>query len=155
VLGSTRQLGQVVRNLLDNASRHANGLVRVAVLTTGAEVRLTVDDDGPGIEPDDRDRVFDRFTRLDAGRARDAGGSGLGLALVKRIVEAHGGHVRVTDVDGATGGARFEVRLPAYERVPLPEASGTDRGAAGDDAGEGEANPGYQGIETPPFGRSI
>jgi signal transduction histidine kinase len=123
--------------------------VRVAVLTTGAEVRMTVDDDGPGIEADDRERVFDRFTRLDAGRARDAGGSGLGLALVKRIVEAHGGHVRVTDVDGATTGARFEVRLPAYERVPPPpaEPSPVD--------GDVDSSPDYQGIETPPFGRSI
>jgi signal transduction histidine kinase len=161
VLGTTRQLGQVVRNLLDNASRHANGLVRVAVLTTGAEVRMTVDDDGPGIEPDDRERVFDRFTRLDAGRARDAGGSGLGLALVKRIVEAHGGHVRATDVDGAPTGARFEVRLPAYERLPppAPEPANTDEDASGrDDAGTvGDVGSGadYQGIETPPFGRSI
>jgi hypothetical protein len=122
---------------------------------------MTVDDDGPGIEPDDRERVFDRFTRLDAGRARDAGGSGLGLALVKRIVEAHGGHVRATDVDGAPTGARFEVRLPAYERLPppAPEPANTDEDASGqDDAGTvGDVGSGadYQGIETPPFGRSI
>ena len=73
---------------------------------------LTVEDDGPGIAPEDRARVFDRFTRLDAARARDAGGSGLGLALVKRIVSIHGGTVQVADTNGQ-GGARFEVRLPS------------------------------------------
>ena len=74
-------------------------------------VELTVDDDGPGIDPDDRDRVFERFTRLDDGRARDAGGLGIGLAIVKAIVEQHGGTVTIDDAP--IGGARFIVRLPA------------------------------------------
>ena len=111
VEGSGRQLTQVVRNLLDNAARHASGRVAVSVATVGEEVVLSVEDDGPGIAPEDRARVFDRFTRLDAARARDAGGSGLGLALVKRIVSIHGGTVQVADTNGQ-GGARFEVRLP-------------------------------------------
>jgi signal transduction histidine kinase len=72
---------------------------------------LSVDDDGPGVAPADRSRIFDRFTRLDDGRARDAGGSGLGLAIVREIVAAHGGTVRVEDAP--SGGARFEVHLPA------------------------------------------
>ena len=110
--GSSRQLTQVVRNLLDNAARHANGRVAVGVATVGSEVVLSVEDDGPGIAPEDRTRVFDRFTRLDAGRARDVGGSGLGLALVKRIVSIHGGTVQVAETNGQ-GGARFEVRLPS------------------------------------------
>jgi signal transduction histidine kinase len=112
VEGNGRQLGQVVRNLLDNAARHANTAVAVGVATEGPEVVLTVQDDGPGIGEEDRARVFDRFTRLDAGRARDEGGTGLGLALVKRIVSVHGGTVRVADSNGQ-GGARFEVRLPS------------------------------------------
>ena len=111
-LGSARQLTQVVHNLLDNAGRHARGTVAVSVGTDDGQVLLTVEDDGPGIAEEDRSRVFDRFARLDAGRARDAGGSGLGLALVKRIVETHGGTVRITDGTGP-GGARFEVRLPS------------------------------------------
>ena len=70
-------------------------------------VELTVDDDGPGIDPDDRERVFERFTRLDDGRARDAGGLGIGLAIVKAIVEQHGGTVTIDDAP--IGGARFVV----------------------------------------------
>jgi signal transduction histidine kinase len=111
VEGSGRQLAQVVRNLLDNAARHANARVAVGVTTDDDEVVLSVQDDGPGIAVEDRARVFDRFTRLDAARARDAGGTGLGLALVKRIVSLHGGTVCVADTNGQ-GGARFEVRLP-------------------------------------------
>jgi signal transduction histidine kinase len=111
VEGSGRQLAQVVRNLLDNAARHANARVAVGVTTDDDEVVLSVQDDGPGIAVEDRARVFDRFTRLDAARARDAGGTGLGLALVKRIVSLHGGTVCVADTNGQAG-ARFEVRLP-------------------------------------------
>jgi signal transduction histidine kinase len=109
--GSARQLAQVVRNLLDNAAHHASRLVKVGVTTEGDEVVLTVADDGPGIAEADRDRVFDRFTRLDAARARDAGGSGLGLAVVKRIVLAHGGTI-IVENGRDPGGARFVVRLP-------------------------------------------
>ena len=74
-------------------------------------VELTVDDDGPGIPVEDRERVFDRFTRLDDGRARDAGGLGIGLSMVKAIVEQHGGAVSIGDAP--IGGARVTVRLPA------------------------------------------
>jgi signal transduction histidine kinase len=71
---------------------------------------LSVEDDGAGIAPEHRERIFERFVRLDEARARDDGGSGLGLAIVAAIVHAHGGSVRVTD--GRSGGARFEVTLP-------------------------------------------
>lgn len=81
-------------------------------LTTEQEfVVLTVDDDGPGIPLADRDRVFDRFTRLDEGRSRDAGGMGIGLAMVRTIADRHGGSVTIGDAP--LGGARFVVRLPA------------------------------------------
>ncbi|HEX4532467.1 MAG TPA: HAMP domain-containing sensor histidine kinase [Acidimicrobiia bacterium] len=112
VHGRREQLTRVVRNLLDNAARHATSSVAVE-LRAGDDhtIELTVDDDGPGIPVDDRERVFDRFTRLDDGRARDAGGLGLGLSMVKEITEQHGGTVTVEDAP--SGGARLRVRLPA------------------------------------------
>ena len=88
---------------------HADGVV------------LVVDDDGPGIPEADRERVFDRFTRLDEGRDRDGGGAGLGLAMVRAIVERHRGTVTVDS--GALGGARFVVRLPAGETVPRDDGA--------------------------------
>ena len=72
---------------------------------------LTVDDDGTGIPEDERSRVFERFVRLDEGRARDAGGSGLGLAIVHSVATSAGGSVAIGD--GPLGGARFTVELPA------------------------------------------
>ncbi len=111
VHGDAGQLGRLVHNLLDNACRHASGQVAVALGTRNGCVELVVDDDGPGIALADRTRIFDRFTRLDEGRARDGGGAGLGLAMVHAIVERHGGTVNVDDAP--EGGARFTVRLPA------------------------------------------
>lgn len=111
VSGDVRQLAQVVRNLVDNAQRHATARVAVSLHSDDGELVLTVDDDGPGIAPADRLRVFDRFTRLDEARGRADGGAGLGLAVVRRVVEQHGG--TVTIADSPLGGARFEVRLPA------------------------------------------
>ena len=111
VHGRREQLTRVVRNLLDNAARHANAQVAVELSTDDTEVVLVVDDDGPGVPVDERDRVFDRFTRLDDGRARDAGGLGLGLSMVKAITEQHGGTVTIDDAP--LGGARVRVRLPA------------------------------------------
>ena len=111
VHGRREQLQRVVRNLVDNAARHADSTVAVGLVTDDDVVELTVDDDGPGIPPEDRLRVFERFTRLDDGRARDAGGLGLGLAMVKAITEHHGGTVGIEDAP--IGGARLRVRLPA------------------------------------------
>jgi len=85
--------------------------VAVVLRTDGPVVEMVVEDDGPGIAPEDRDRVFERFTRLDEGRARDAGGMGLGLAVVRTTIERHGGTVVVGDAE--PHGARFVVRLPA------------------------------------------
>jgi signal transduction histidine kinase len=111
VAGDERQLTQVVRNLVDNAQRHAATQVALALRHEGDELVLLVDDDGPGIAEADRERVFDRFTRIDEARGRASGGAGLGLAVVRRVVEHHGGTVTVADSD--LGGARFVVRLPA------------------------------------------
>jgi signal transduction histidine kinase len=120
VQGSRSQLERVVRNLLDNAVRHAASTVAVSLGTApGAGtptpvVRLAVDDDGPGIPEADRQRVFERFTRLQEGRGRDAGGAGLGLAMVRAIVERHGGTVTI-ETSERLGGARFVVDLPVDE----------------------------------------
>jgi signal transduction histidine kinase len=114
VVGDASQLRRLVRNLLDNATRHARSTVRLGLATTDeGTVGLTVEDDGPGIPPEQRQRVFERFVRLDEARAREAGGSGLGLAIVAEVAETHGG--AVTAGDSSLGGARFEVRLPATE----------------------------------------
>ncbi|GID31604.1 sensor histidine kinase [Paractinoplanes brasiliensis] len=110
IRGDSAALAQLLRNLTDNAARHATTTVAVGVRTTSEAVELTVDDDGPGIPADQRERVFDRFVRLDEARARDDGGSGLGLAIVRAIVTAHSGVVTASPSD--RGGARFTVRFP-------------------------------------------
>lgn len=111
VRGEEIALAQVVRNLVDNAARHAASALAVSVREVAGGVELVVEDDGPGIPEIDRERVFERFVRLDEARTRDAGGSGLGLAIVGEIVATHGGTVQVGQ--SALGGARFVVRLPA------------------------------------------
>lgn len=103
-------LGRVLRNLTDNAARHARASIAFALAERGADVVLDIDDDGPGIPAGDRNRVFQRFVRLDDARARDAGGAGLGLAIAAELVAAHGGTVAVAD--SPTGGARLRLRLP-------------------------------------------
>ncbi|HEY2220983.1 HAMP domain-containing sensor histidine kinase [Actinomycetospora sp.] len=103
------EVGLVLDNLLANARRHARSVVHVSAVPAGRWVRLLVDDDGPGIPPADRERVFDRFTRLDA--TTGASGAGLGLALVARLVEGRGGTVRAGR--SPDGGARLTVRWPA------------------------------------------
>ncbi|MCW2841764.1 MAG: hypothetical protein JWR55_3247 [Aeromicrobium sp.] len=111
VLGDVRLLGQLVRNLVDNAARHAEGRVALGVAEVGGVAVLTVDDDGAGIPEAERERVFERFVRLDEARAREAGGSGLGLAIVRAIARAHGGEVCIET--SPAGGARFVVTIPA------------------------------------------
>jgi signal transduction histidine kinase len=103
-------LAQVLSNLIDNAVRHSppDGLVTVSGVADGAGVRIAVADRGPGIPVSARGRVFERFSRLDAGRAADSGGAGLGLAIVKEIVELHGGSIRIDDC----AGCRMVVDLP-------------------------------------------
>ena len=110
VVGDEGLLGQVVRNLVANAARHAATTVALGLVDRDGRAVLTVDDDGAGVAEADRERVFDRFVRLDEARDRDAGGSGLGLAIVREIVRVHGGSVRVEA--SPRGGARVVVELP-------------------------------------------
>jgi signal transduction histidine kinase len=105
------EITSVVRNLVDNAVRHAEHKVTMSVVDTGPWVVIRVGDDGEGVKLEDRERIFGRFARLEEGRTRDGGGAGLGLALSRRITEAHGGRIHVEDCDG--GGACFVVSLPS------------------------------------------
>lgn len=109
--GQQTLLARLLCNLLDNAERHALRSVAVHVVHDAALRRAVVhvQDDGPGIPPADRRRVFERFTRLDDARTRDAGGTGLGLAIAHQIATAHGGTLEITEADR---GARFTIALP-------------------------------------------
>ncbi|MEU8347536.1 HAMP domain-containing sensor histidine kinase [Spirillospora sp. NPDC048832] len=111
VMGVPGRLARVVGNLLDNAQRHAGAAVRLSLREEAGAAVLRVADDGPGVPPADRERIFERFVRLDDARSRDEGGAGLGLAIARDLVAAHGGSLTVGEAPG--GGALFEVRLPA------------------------------------------
>lgn len=111
VIGDVNGISRLVRNLLDNAVRHAKSRIEITVAKRGGDVMLTVGDDGPGIPAADRRRVFDRFVRIDTDRSRQGGGSGLGLAIVAEIVAAHDGTVGIDERPG--GGTRVTVTLPA------------------------------------------
>ncbi|MFC5751949.1 sensor histidine kinase [Actinomadura rugatobispora] len=123
VQGGRSELARLVTNLLDNADRHAASEVTVTLgvephdgagaLGSARTAVIEVYDDGPGVAPADRERVFERFTRLAEGRHRDAGGTGLGLAIARDIAVAHGGTLTLTDRPDGRPGARFVLRLPA------------------------------------------
>lgn len=115
--GDAAALSRVLRNLLDNAARHAVSRVDVVLRAVSERVVLDVSDDGPGISAADRERVFDRFVRLDQDRSRSAGGTGLGLAIVREIVMAHGCTVSIGD--GPNGGTRVTVQLRLATQPPL------------------------------------
>jgi signal transduction histidine kinase len=110
VAGSRGQLERVLANLLDNAQRHARSVVEVSVRREGAWAVVGVADDGEGVPVAERERIFERFVRLDAARSRDDGGAGLGLAIARDVAVRHGGTLTVRDAPA--GGALFELRLP-------------------------------------------
>ena len=122
------RIGEVLANLLDNALRHTppGGRVEVLAERHGDDVELVVVDSGEGIPPEHLGRVFERFYRVDSGRTRAMGGSGIGLAIARALVEAHGGRIRA-ESEGAGQGARFIVTLPTAPRKhaePAPERAG-------------------------------
>ncbi|MGA5123000.1 sensor histidine kinase [Streptomyces pseudogriseolus] len=117
VSGSRGQLGRVLANLLDNAQRHARERITVSVRREGDQAVVGVADDGEGVADADRERIFERFVRLDAARSRDEGGAGLGLAIARDVAVRHGG--TLTAGAAPAGGALFELRLPL---------AGADRG---------------------------
>ncbi|MEW2106392.1 ATP-binding protein [Streptomyces cellulosae] len=124
VSGSRGQLGRVLANLLDNAERHARERITVTVRREGGEAVVGVADDGEGVAGADRERIFERFVRLDAARSRDDGGAGLGLAIARDVAVRHGG--TLTAGAAPAGGALFALRLPLAGRGP-GHAPGLDR----------------------------
>jgi signal transduction histidine kinase len=110
VLGDAHQLSRAITNLASNAERHARSLVSFEVRERDGRSEVVVSDDGPGIATQHRDLVFERFTRLDHARSPDAGGAGLGLAIVHDIVARHGGTITIASTAG--NGARFVMALP-------------------------------------------
>ena len=112
VLASTQLLRQVLSNLLENAIRYTptNGHIRMGAVEDNGGIRIEVEDDGPGIAEEHRERVFERFYRVDPGRSRAEGGTGLGLSIVKHCVSSMGGTTGVAA--SKTGGALFWVHLP-------------------------------------------
>ncbi len=109
------RLTEILLNLFDNALRHtpAGGRIEVRGRVEGRLAQVTIADTGPGIAPADRQKVFERFYRVDPSRNSATGGSGLGLAIVRALVEAHGGTIAVADRAG--GGAQFTFTLPTYQ----------------------------------------
>jgi signal transduction histidine kinase len=108
-LGVPGELRRLVRNLLENAAQHAASRVTVAVACAGGRAAVDVCDDGPGVPPEHRDRIFDRFYRADASRSRGSGGTGLGLAIAHAIAAGHGGGL---DLEASARGAHFSLWLP-------------------------------------------
>jgi signal transduction histidine kinase len=112
VLGDEELLRQLLGNLVQNALQHAASQVQVRITRQPPNVRIEVEDDGPGIPPVALERIFDRFYRVDRGRSRAQGGAGLGLAIVRHVAELHGGRAWAENRTDRAG-ARFSLELPA------------------------------------------
>ncbi len=121
IAGDPQALSRLVRNLVDNAIRHARSEIRLECRPSDDHAQIIVADDGPGIPAADRLRVFDRFVRLDSPRTRDIGGAGLGLSIVAEIVSAHRGRIQITESAG--GGAQFLVQLPLAVDEPVSDTA--------------------------------
>jgi signal transduction histidine kinase len=120
-VGNPDHLQRLFRNILENAVRYARRRVLITATTAADEIRIEIDDDGPGIPAADRGRVFDRFVRLDSSRERSTGTTGLGLAIAREIALAH--HGRIDIADSPFAGARVIVSLPlAPSSAPTPQS---------------------------------
>ena len=128
VLGDQDTLQRAIRNVLDNAERHARSRVVIELRETAGGARITIADDGPGVPPADRERIFERFARADDARSRPTGGAGLGLAIAREIVAAHGGTLRL--VPSQTG-ACFAIDLPSGLDDPGSSAEASSSSASG------------------------
>ncbi|WP_448074022.1 sensor histidine kinase [Georgenia yuyongxinii] len=148
IYGDAALLATAVRNLLDNAIRYAPPSSRVSVGVSRADalVRIAVVDQGPGIPEDQRERVFERFYRLDAARSRETGGSGLGLSIVKHIAKDHGGRVEVWSTLGK--GSTFTLVLPEAYGSATPDETETAGGTGGTETG-GTETGGTEKVGTP------
>lgn len=113
-----RLMERVLDNLMNNAMRYSETTLRIGLDLQGSQAILCVEDDGPGIEPAEREKVFEPFVRLDPSRDRATGGCGLGLAIFRSIAQAMGGSVRCEASE--LGGARFVFSWPIYHNIPLP-----------------------------------
>jgi len=126
-MGDSRQLVTALGNLVDNAVRYGPEASRVVVTSNlvgagpNGVVEVSVTDEGPGISASERDRIFERFYRVDAARSRETGGTGLGLSIVKHVAAGHGGEVTVWSAEGT--GSTFTLRLPAAPTTDTSEAS--------------------------------
>ena len=118
VMGKPDRLARAINNILDNAVSFSpsGGLVEIAAARVGDEVRIRVDDEGPGVPPEAREAIFNRFHSIRPEGEGFGRHSGLGLAIARAIVEGHDGEIDVQDRDDAPSGARFTIRLPAADR---------------------------------------
>ncbi|MDJ0313860.1 HAMP domain-containing sensor histidine kinase [Arthrobacter sp. H35-D1] len=118
VTGDAQRLGQVLRNVLENANRHAKSSIAIELASGSDGVVVVIDNDGDPVPAADRERIFERFVRLDESRSRESGGSGLGLAIAAGIMSAH--HGTITATQAPSGNCRFELHLPSGNGQPIP-----------------------------------
>jgi len=118
IMVDAEEMRRAVGNLIENAVRHARSGVAVAASADHDQAVISISDDGPGIAPENRERVFERFTRLDDARGRNSGGAGLGLAIVRELITRADGTVRLTTAEPPWN-LQAEVRVPLAETSPV------------------------------------
>lgn len=132
VMADPDRIGQVLSNLLTNANKYAQSgaKVRLSAAQVGQQVEFVVSDDGPGLEPDQVEHVFERFWRAQSGETQEVGGTGLGLAIAKSLVDLHGGSISVDSREGEGATFRFVLPIAKEGKPPAEKTSGNGRAAA-------------------------